>query len=307
MKTDQQIYQYMAMGAEAFRVLTGGLILPGPYRFHSVTLKALERRIDGIFEPDGHEGPVFPMEFQGQPSETAWYNLMAKVALYGEKHPKRNIQGILVFLHSSLDQHRLKGIGDDKDGVLRAVYLDHFLPEWLEREPDNPFVAVFAPLVLAAKSALREQAPRLWQAIQNAPLKPDTRETLAKIFVLWFSERFKSTKKQEIWAMLQVLTPIEKTRFYQDILAEGIAKGRVEGETKGMAKGRAKGKAEGKAKGKAEGKAESLKRLLTRRFSVLPDWAAQRIEGASPDQLDAWLDGIFDAESLTGLINSDQH
>ncbi|MEI6414381.1 MAG: DUF4351 domain-containing protein [Pseudomonadota bacterium] len=71
-------------------------------------------------------------------------------------------------------------------------------------------------------------------------------------------------------------------------------------------KGEARGEARGIVKGKAEGKAESLYRLLTRRFGALSEWAEQRIEGASLEQIDAWLDGIFDAESLIGLIGSGQ-
>lgn len=74
--------------------------------------------------------------------------------------------------------------------------------------------------------------------------------------------------------MLNVFTPLEQTRAYQSIFAEG----------------------------KAEGKAEDLKRLLARRFGRLPKWAAARIDAAAIDQLDAWLDGIFDAETLDALL-----
>ena len=63
MRTDHPIYLYLSAGPEAFRVLTGGLQLDGPYRFSSLTLKALERRIDGLLEPDGHDGPVQLVEF----------------------------------------------------------------------------------------------------------------------------------------------------------------------------------------------------------------------------------------------------
>ncbi len=72
----------------------------------------------------------------------------------------------------------------------------------------------------------------------------------------------------------------------------------AEGEARGEARGRAKGRAEGEAKGKAE----SLKRLLVRHFGALPDWAERQIEGASLDQLDAWLDGFLDADSLASLL-----
>ena len=77
--------------------------------------------------------------------------------------------------------------------------------------------------------------------------------------------------------MLNLVTPIQETRAYQSIFAEG--------------------EAEGKVKGKAEGTASVLKRLAARRFGPLPDWARRRIEAAP-----AWLDGIFDAESLVALI-----
>lgn len=85
--------------------------------------------------------------------------------------------------------------------------------------------------------------------------------------------------------MLNLVTPIQETKAYQSIFAEGIAKGRDEGW--------------------AEGKAEDLKRLLKRRFNTLPPWAAQRIDAASITQLDAWLDAIFDAQRLEALIGSE--
>jgi hypothetical protein len=66
MKTDHPIYLFLSAGAEAFRVFTGGHRLEGDYRFCSLTIKGLERRIDGIFEPEGHIGPVYMVGFQGQ-------------------------------------------------------------------------------------------------------------------------------------------------------------------------------------------------------------------------------------------------
>lgn len=48
--------------------------------------------------------------------------------------------------------------------------------------------------------------------------------------------------------MLNLATPIQETKAYRSIFAEGMD----------------------------EGKAEDLKRLLKRRFNTLPPWAAQR-------------------------------
>jgi hypothetical protein len=60
MKTDPSIYEFLATGIEAYRVLSGGVTLSASYRFVSLTLKGIERRIDGIYEPEGHDGKTAP-------------------------------------------------------------------------------------------------------------------------------------------------------------------------------------------------------------------------------------------------------
>jgi predicted transposase YdaD len=277
MKTDQAIYEFLATGPEAFRVLTAGLTLAGNYAFRSLTFKALERRADGVYEPVGHDGPAYLIEFQGQPVAHAWYNLLTKMGLYGEAHPHADVRGILIFLDERDDPHLPTGIGA-ADPPFKAVYLDRFLPDWLEREPDNPFVAVFAPLVLKRDEDLRALAPRLWRTIQDAPLPEPVRQTLSQVLEFWLFERFRTLTAEEIWTMLHHLTPLEETRAYQSIFVKG------------------------EAKGKAEGKAEGIKRLLVRRFGPLPPWAEERIASAPTAQLDAWLDALLDADSVAALI-----
>jgi predicted transposase YdaD len=82
--------------------------------------------------------------------------------------------------------------------------------------------------------------------------------------------------------MLNLVTPIQETKAYQSIFAEGEVKGKTEGEV--------------------EGKADSIKRLLARRFGPLPAGAEQRIDAAPVAQLNTWLDGILDATSLEDLL-----
>ena len=82
--------------------------------------------------------------------------------------------------------------------------------------------------------------------------------------------------------MLNLVTPIQETRAYQSIFAEGKVEGKVEGET--------------------EGKVSTLKRQLAHRFGAVPAWAEQRIDAAAVAQLDRWLDGIFDAANVEDLI-----
>lgn len=143
---------------------------------------------------------------------------------------------------------------------------------------ENRYLAVFAPLVMESDAELQKRAPDLWRTVREAPMTAATRESLAQVLEFWLFERFKTFTAREIWAMLNSLTPIEETRAYQSI------------------------KAEGKAECKAEAKAEDLARLLVRRFGPLPQWASVRIAKADIAQLDTWLDEIFDAIDLESLI-----
>ena len=250
----------------------------------SLTIKGLERRLDGIYEPDGHAGPVYVVEFQGQRSSAAWYNLLTKIGLYGEQHPERDVVGIGVYLRGR-DAPRFPRWASGTNAPLACVALDRVLPDWLAREPNNPYVAVFAPLLIEDDEALRACAPALWRTVQTAPVAPAVREVLAQVLEFWFFERFRGLTAKEIWAMLNLVTPIQETRAYQSIFAEG--------------------KAVGEAEGKAEGKAGALKHLLTRRFGILPPWAERRIDTAPVEQVDAWLDGLFEAARLEALIGSE--
>ncbi len=277
MKTDHPIYLFLSAGPEAFRILTGGLRLEGGYRFCSLTIKTLERRLDGILEPDGHEGPVYAIEFMGQPAPGAWYNLLTKIGLYGEQYPEREVTGILIYLRER-DRPACPSWIGARGSMPFGVSLEQVLPDWLAREPDNPYVAALAPLVIADDATLQAQAPALWHTVESAPLPQAQRDLLAQVLEFWFFERFRGLTAKEIWAMLNLVTPIQETRAYRSIFAEG------------------------EAEGKAEGKADTLKRQLTRRFGALPDWARRRIEAAPVAQLDLWLDGIFDTGSAEDLI-----
>ena len=66
---------------------------------------------------------------------------------------------------------------------------------------------------------------------------------------------------------------------------------------------RRQGEKAGEARGEAKGKVELLERLLIRRFSEpLPSWVRHRLLAASVDQLNTWVDGIFDAPTLEALL-----
>ena len=55
-------------------------------------------------------------------------------------------------------------------------------------------------------------------------------------------------------------------------------------------------------KGLQQGEVIMLKRLLTRRFGPLPAWAEQRLEQASPQELEGWADRVLEAQRLEDVF-----
>lgn len=56
------------------------------------------------------------------------------------------------------------------------------------------------------------------------------------------------------------------------------------------------------------GKAEGLTRIMERRFGPLSQTVRDRITVAGPEELDAWLDRVLDADNLEAMFGgTDQH
>ncbi len=94
--------------------------------------------------------------------------------------------------------------------------------------------------------------------------------------------------------MLHVLTPLEETRAYRELVGIGIEKGKQEGLKEG--------KEEGEKLGRRKEALTILTKQLRRRFGALPRWASARLRQADAEQLEAWAERIFDANDLTDLL-----
>jgi hypothetical protein len=73
---------------------------------------------------------------------------------------------------------------------LRPLALRRVLSECLTREPDNPYVAVFPPLLIDDDDDLRARAPVLWRTLQEAPLDAAVRDILSQVLAFWVSSDF---------------------------------------------------------------------------------------------------------------------
>ncbi len=74
----------------------------------------------------------------------------------------------------------------------------------------------------------------------------------------------------------------------------------------GLEQGRAEGRLEGRAEGRAEGLRGSLLRLLERRFGTLDPAVLVRINQASIDELEGYLDAVLAASSIDEVLRPNQ-
>jgi predicted transposase YdaD len=143
---------------------------------------------------------------------------------------------------------------------------------------------------------LAEGAPAAWRRLES--LTEPGSKVLLDVFLSWLMERYKGQTFEEIMGMLQVLTPLEETVAYQQLVGIGLEKGQKEGKQEG----RKEGKEEGKRAGRQEEARIILRKQLARRFGKLPAWVTARLRQADTAQLEAWAEAIFDAASLEELL-----
>ena len=103
MRTDQQIYTLLGADHEILRILTGGIVIQGPYHFEAIEVKGLDRRSDGVLMPEATGEPIWVIEFQAQQDDHIYYRTLIEMGLVGERNPGREVYGLIIFAAETLD------------------------------------------------------------------------------------------------------------------------------------------------------------------------------------------------------------
>ena len=105
MRTDALFYELFQTAPQTFFELLQ--ITPlCDYRFESITVKASEKRIDGVIEPTDEQQPVYFLEVQAFPDETIYWRAIREVATFFEQRPHlkdREWQVIVLWLDKGDD------------------------------------------------------------------------------------------------------------------------------------------------------------------------------------------------------------
>lgn len=175
-------------------------------------------------------------------------------------------------------------------------------------EAENLAAALFQAEFARTPAEIRQVVVNL-MAWLKLPEQARLSRSFAEFFRQILERRIKpQTPIGELHDLREVDSMLEETvtEWTQQWKADGLAEGRAKGLAEGRVKGLAEGRAEGRTEGRTAEAAAILLKLLAKRFGSIPEWATKTVSTAELEQLEAWIEQIFDVESLAALL-ADRH
>lgn len=277
MRTDKQLCLIFEANPQwLFELL--GLPSPGPCRFQSISLKAIEQTADGVVIPDALDAVVTVVEIQFQRDDDIYNRVVIEMALVQRKLAGRLVQGIILFADERLDPRTLPWCQ-----VVKAHSLVETLTRLAAEQPSHPLVAVFRPLFEEDDEKLEQEAGSCYNQISTSDLDEPLKSVLLEVFINWLEQRFVEKGKAEIEEMLIGQLPdLRETQSGKDLIAIGIEKG-IE-----------------------KGKREDLIELLEARFGVLDSTLIEKIQSlVGVDLLARHYTKALKIQSLDQLFGED--
>ncbi|HAT12331.1 MAG TPA: flagellar assembly protein H [Microcoleaceae bacterium UBA11344] len=234
MKTDSLFYHIFQQFPFVFFALLG---IPADatnqYQFTSQEVKQLAFRLDGLFLPIVADSqlPFYIVEVQFQPDPNLYYRLFSELFIYLKQYqPPHPWQ--LVVIYPNRQTERENNLHFQQMLALpniTRIYLDELSPPATASLPIKLLRLIIEPENTAPDLA-RELARQAEREIANAAVKKSLIELLETIIVYKLPQK----SREEIAAMFE-LSDLKKTRFYQDVFAEGQAEGKTEAQAEAQA------------------------------------------------------------------------
>ena len=162
----------------------------------------------------------------------------------------------------------------------------------------NPFALVTLAHLLtqATRQDMNARFAAKWKLVQLLYQRGWDKQQVIDLFsVLDWMMRLPEQLKHSLWHNIEVLEEQEKMRYVTSVEQLYSEKWMQQGMVQGLMQGRLEGEQSGEAK--------ALRRLLQKRFGPLSEDVLARLQAASIDELELWLDRALDADSLAGVFS----
>lgn len=243
-------------------------------RFHELDVPLLAEWPDGR-----REALLFVLEEESDPARFSIHRLVSYVATLAETCRTTRIVPVVIFLRGNHRLPRTLALGSERHTYLRFDYLACILAD-TPAQPHMHSDNLVARLNLPNMRWPRDKKIEVYaQAIRGLlTLEPET------------EKRLKYMDFVDIYSGLDD----NERRLYAE---------RYPQENRKMAGLTERLLTQGRQQGMQQGELAVLSRLLARRFGPLDTATAERLQQASPAELERWADNILDARTLDEVFS----
>jgi predicted transposase/invertase (TIGR01784 family) len=216
MDTDKLVYEIFAVDPGSFFEILGQPRSEAKhYVFRAVDLKAVERRVDGYFEPKDPSRPLYFSEILFYKKENAYANVFAKLFLRLEQVPTHPWRVAMLFESKSLEPEDVSAYEPLlNSGWVYRIYLDE-----LQESSQSGFGLCMLKLASAPKSQAKDKTIDLAQRVKGEVEPERIRNKYLELIEFIASAKLTHLDKEEIRAMLN-LGDYKKSRYYKEVREE---------------------------------------------------------------------------------------
>lgn len=224
MNTDQLAYEIFVVEPEAyFEAIGEPRSEADHFVFHAIDLKAVERRVDGYFDPTDLIRPLHFVEVLFYKKESAYANIFAKVFLKLEQDPARDFRATIFFASEKLlptfDKPYVCLLSDSR---VKRIFLDT-LPE----NSTSGFGLRILKLAAKPKIEVAQDGNSLVRRVKEEVKPKEKQAKLLELVEFVVISRLTEMSREEIRNMLE-LDDYRKSRFYREARQDGVEEGKVE-------------------------------------------------------------------------------
>ena len=276
MKTDKWFYKLFLSQPGMLAELMPGIEENWEFIYNAPVVKEKEFRLDGVFTPVSNN-PMIPMVFaeaQMQSDSGFYGRYFSQLFVHINQYTvKQDWRGLLIL------RDRNQGLGWEVPytELLEKRVTQLYLSDLRDQQELTPNLMLLQLLVTEKdKSAVIGR-----KLLQEADTTGEFQRRLSLIETI-LANKFPELTKEIIMNMLDLeIVDITQSRFYQEIIVEGLQ--------------------EGRQKGLQEGEANLVIRQLRRRLGELPESQCSQIKSFPVSQLEDLGEALLDFQSIDDL------